>query len=807
MPLTPAERQKLYRERLKRENPEKYILQKNKNAERTKKNRKRISEYSLSEQQNIRKQWRERKNKSKEDKREEKQEVEKPFKVRKMIYKLKKENKELNLRQEKWKKTLKNLRKKLKRSENKIHDLSDLIKQKDEYIQEILNSSATTSKENIVNMTPLSKTNAYVEENLPNICPEEKERVKKTLLQHHVLVETIKQGYLSRDTQGKRLVKDIFKNSDTLKKYYMRTKMATYLGLKGKIRHTLKKNRNHILLNQLKEFYERDDVSRMTAGKNETKTQKKQKKQRRYLLGTLRKLHQKYVQEGGKLSFSTFKRYRPFYVLPPKAEKRDTCACKRHENLQMKATVLKSIGVLATKDLDDLVAMVVCDVKSKKCAYGECKTCINKHIDFVMGENDMNDRISWNEWVLNTHEYKPKNNNDETKTTKRVDKEIKTGSLNFLIDGFKKELEDFKVHSYNIIHQYKEYCRCTKNLNKHTIALHIDFSENYACKLAKEIQAMHFDGSRHQITIHTGILYSKKGNQSFASMSSNKDHGPDAIWAHLLPVLKMIKEKFPEVDGIHFYSDGPTVQYRQKKNFYYFSKLTREFGIPYSTWNFFESAHGKGAADGVGAAIKRNLDAFVAYGTDVPDVKTAFNLLQQSDTKIQLFYIPEDAIMTECIDLVPVPKTMKLHQIINNVNMENAIFYRDLSCFCEKGLPKRGFCDCLNLKPAILTKEKPKKKQNATKPINTIKLSDVKNTAENKAYCDLSQYRHFNIKEIDQKIHLDLNHTTRQTVSRHEATASTSKAKGVGKKIRVLQTENKKNKRDSQVANKTNKIY
>lgn len=185
---------------------------------------------------------------------------------------------------------------------------------------------------------------------------------------------------------------------------------------------------------------------------------------------------------------------------------------------------------------------------------------------------------------------------------------------------------------------------------------------------------------------------------------------------------------------------------------------------------------------------------------DVPDAKTAFNLLEQSDTKIQLFYIPQ-IFMTECIDLVPVPKTMKLHQIINNVDMENTIFYRDLSCFCENGLPRRGFCDCLDLKPAVLTKQTPVKKQNTTKPINTItKLSDVKNTAENKAYFDLSQYSNFNLKEIDPKTNLDLKHTTFQTISQYEATAFIEK--GVGKKIKILQTENKIDGRNSQEANK-----
>ncbi|CAG4951818.1 unnamed protein product [Parnassius apollo] len=64
MPLTPKEMQKLYRERMKEVNPEKFKLQQKQNAERTKRNRKRIAEYPLSDQEIIRKQWRERKKKN-----------------------------------------------------------------------------------------------------------------------------------------------------------------------------------------------------------------------------------------------------------------------------------------------------------------------------------------------------------------------------------------------------------------------------------------------------------------------------------------------------------------------------------------------------------------------------------------------------------------------------------------------------------------------------------------------------------------------------------------------------------------------
>lgn len=756
MPLTPAERQKLYRERLKEKNPEKFLLQKRRNAERSRRNRKKISDYALPEQEKIRKEWRDRKNKIKNPQpssstvSEETNLKKKINHNRRVIYRLKSENLKLIEKNQNMVKVMNSLRRKINRYGN-------LIKKKDEIILQLKEKNEQETKvatETFVQLTPLSKTEAYIEQNLPKICPEEKNRVKQVLLNHYVLEETVKQGYQNENIENKKVFKNIIKKGeDLIKKYKMKRKMATYLGLKGKIRHSIKNNKKSpIIQAHLKDFFERDDVSRATSGKNEVKTLKKEKRQRRYLLATLSKLYQKYRQEGGNLSFATFKRYRPFYVLSPKVDKRNTCACKRHENLEMKAKVLKSLELIKTADVTELWTNVVCDIKSKECSYGECNKCANKSVDISKDKNyNLDENITWDEWVLKNHEYKLKND-DVTKITKRIDKEKKSGTLKTLLDLFQEELNNAKIHFYNIYHQYKEYRRCIENLDECSVALHVDFSENYACKLSSEIQAMHFGASRQQMTIHTGVLYSSEDSKkSFASLSPSNEHGPEAIWAHLLPVLKWIRQQYPKVNGIHFHSDGPTVQYRQKKNFYYFSKLMNEYGFPFSTWNFFEASHGKGAADGVGSAIKRKLDSFVSYGSDVKDAKSAYELLVSHDSSIKLFYIPEEDILPkESLNLAPVPQTMKLHQIVNNIDTDESVSVRYLSCFCQKNeIP--GFCDCFNLQSVTLLKNKA--------PDKVTILSDIKNTPENMSYFDLEKYGPFDMNHVDPKAKVTLKKT------------------------------------------------
>lgn len=743
---TQAERQKLYRDRLKRNNPEKYEEIKKKNAERTNKNRKRINDCeSEKEKQEMRKKWREAKKKEKTNKSNdvENENENTQKRMSRLNYRLRKENTELKAKVKSISMEMKKLKKKINRIQRKNEKLL-------EYIELLKNEhNKTHYMDNTVpqqEITPYKKTDSFINENLPNVSIQEKEKVKKRLLEHNVLVDSLKQCYeTAKNNYCKRIIKSVV-DGPIVKKYKMKGKMTNYLGLKGKIRYTQVKKNNYTLLNQLKDFFERDDVSRATAGKKEFKTLHKDKRQRRYLLDTLENLFKKYKAEGGKCKLTTFKKYRPFYILPPKVDRRDTCACIKHENILMKVKLLKSLGLIQSQSLDEILSLILCNPRSKECSYEECPTCKKKFLEFNLGEKNLEDTVKWKEWCMQTHEY---NDNNERKTTKKIMKTEKTGLLKDLIEAFRQELTKFKKHAYNIRNQYIEYQRCIKNLDDHTVAIHIDFSENYATKMCTEIQAMHFGASRSLITLHTGLIYySNHDPLPFCSISANNYHGPEAIWEHLKPVLNYIRDQYPTVDTVHFFSDGPTSQYRQKKNFYLFAKYTKIYGFK-ATWNFFEASHGKGAADGIGGTIKRKMDSLVAYGSDITDAESAFEMLNKSGIKIKLFYIPEDTIQIQTMELTPVPGTMALHQVINT-NSENTILYRSLSCFCPQAETKPGFCNCLDLQEATLIKE-----ATITKPVMakskkpTIKiLVDIKNTLENKAFFDLQKFGPFSLTTV-----------------------------------------------------------
>ncbi len=85
--------------------------------------------------------------------------------------------------------------------------------------------------------------------------------------------------------------------------------------------------------NNVRAFYTRDDLSRVTMGKKQTITQAKVRMQKRWTPS--RTCRKKYLAENPRksVSYSLFCRLRPFWVVHPTLSYRETCLCKLHENL------------------------------------------------------------------------------------------------------------------------------------------------------------------------------------------------------------------------------------------------------------------------------------------------------------------------------------------------------------------------------------------------------------------------------------------------------------------------------------------
>jgi hypothetical protein len=141
------------------------------------------------------------------------------------------------------------------------------------------------------------------------------------------------------------------------------------------------------------------------------------------------------------------------------------------------------------------------------------------------------------------------------------------------------------------------------------------------------------------------------------------------------PTLNEIQREKPNVDTVHFFSDGPSVhvQYRHKGNVFLFSIEIANRYLNLATWNFHESGHGKGAPDGVGAAIKRSADFKALHGQDIISAKSFIDQIKEKHTAINVFRVTQKEIHQTMVKLTSVetlPETLKIHQIRTSSHRE-----------------------------------------------------------------------------------------------------------------------------------------
>ncbi|KAI4788082.1 hypothetical protein KUCAC02_036078 [Chaenocephalus aceratus] len=173
------------------------------------------------------------------------------------------------------------------------------------------------------------------------------------------------------------------------------------------------------------------------------------------------------------------------------------------------------------------------------------------------------------------------------------------------------------------------------------------------------------------------------------------------------PVLDHVQATYPDVSVVHFFSDGPRTQYKQKGNFSLFSTELMKRGLNAGTWNFFEASHGKGAPDGVGAALKRTADMLISHGQDIKNARELFDALLETNTSIKLFFVNsetvEQALERMPSNLTAVPGTMRIHQLVTLAPGE--IVSRDVSCMCST--QKQLRCECWNTQHFSFLKKVP----------------------------------------------------------------------------------------------------
>lgn len=148
--------------------------------------------------------------------------------------------------------------------------------------------------------------------------------------------------------------------------------------------------------------------------------------------------------------------------------------------------------------------------------------------------------------------------------------------------------------------QYQEIKRLKENLPRNHLIVEMDFAENYSCKSVEEIQSAYWNQTG--VTLHPVVAYyrSEEGklqHKSFVVVSDELSHSSTTVHAIINTIIPELKHLSPNAEFIHYWTDGPTSQYRNRQSFFTIANHQGIYGIK-ARWNYFEVDHGKGHAMG-----------------------------------------------------------------------------------------------------------------------------------------------------------------------------------------------------------------
>ncbi|KAL3842133.1 hypothetical protein ACJMK2_020181 [Sinanodonta woodiana] len=351
-------------------------------------------------------------------------------------------------------------------------------------------------------------------------------------------------------------------------------------------------------------------------------------------------LNEKFKLENPEITiFKTcFYRLRPPHIILADFANRRTCLCTRHQHMSLKIKALNNLGIRISKNPDVLIK-----------AYDSNKELL-KMIEAVEERS-----IKFFNWKR----VQEGNKMRYIELEENMEKEA-------FIEKFDRELNDFREHAKRVTNQYNEMRRLREHLPENEVVVWMDFAENYGCVSLEEIQSAYWNAT--SISLHTMVVYSKAGNdtkiQSYVAVSDVLSHNSTAVYTILKKLVNVLKTGNPDLRVIHYLSDSPTSQYRNKTMFQF----------------FLESGHGKAPCDGLGANVKRAADNAVKQGK--VSIQSASDFLKwaessmTSGSKVKYFgYTQEEYELSEAVlkeRLNPVLVKGKLcNTIFKNHNLRN----------------------------------------------------------------------------------------------------------------------------------------
>ena len=170
------------------------------------------------------------------------------------------------------------------------------------------------------------------------------------------------------------------------------------------------------------------------------------------------------------------------------------------------------------------------------------------------------------------------------------------------------------------------------------------------------------------------MVYCKDVNKdlkhfSYTLISDELSHDKGSFYVFNKALLDYVS-KMISFKKVQYWSDGAGSQFKNRFNLASVLYHPLDYGTQ-STWSFFETAHGKGAVDGVGGAVKRAVWRAILQGRTVIGSAEEFARVAESEClKENVIYIPKDNIAQAKQQLLErwnaclsIPETHSIHYV------------------------------------------------------------------------------------------------------------------------------------------------
>lgn len=388
----------------------------------------------------------------------------------------------------------------------------------------------------------------------------------------------------------------------------------------------------------VKMFYESDEYSRVMPGaKDKVSISKNKYMQKRLLLANLNELYSAFKFEHPyiKIGFTKFCMLRPKWcVLAGASGTHSVCVCTIHQNVTL---LLHACSI--EEHYNDLIDKLVCSRTNRDCMLRHCTKCpssenLKTFIKEKFEEWDPDDEVTYSAWI----------------STDRTHQVQYTVTFEEYLETLIISLESLIPHSFITKAQAKYLKEYKENLKSNQAIVLLDFSENYSYVIQNEAQGYHW--TRNSCSLHPAVIYTQDEDKdelvvsSLCIVSDDLEHDVPFVHETQRVVVEFIKEKFPKVNSLLYFSDGCAAQYKNCKNFINLCHHESDFNLS-ASWCFFATSHGKSPCDGIGGTVKRlvaKASLQMTPGNAIDDVHKFFDFCKSRIENIRFSLISKEKI-------------------------------------------------------------------------------------------------------------------------------------------------------------------